>query len=110
MSHDTTWQTWDLKDHSTLRWQKAKATLKEDPEVEKLAGVVDVPGKKLENNFRVLIREDRSRRAPSSIPQHSSSSPSGFFFNMLTPSYPVVALSIQIVLSCSNLLHLGLDA
>ena len=35
---------------STLRWQKAEATLKEDPEVEKLAGVVDVPGKKLENN------------------------------------------------------------
>ena len=51
MSHDKTWQTWDLKDHSTLRWQKAKATLKEDPEVEKLAGVVDVPGKKLENNL-----------------------------------------------------------
>ena len=75
----------------------------------------------------VLIREDRSWRAPSSfllgshdpstfssIPQHSSSSPSGLFFNMLTTSYPVdsfsVALSIRIVLSCSNLLHLGLDA
>ena len=50
MSHDKTWQTWDLKDQSMLRWQKAEATLKEDPEVEKLAGVVDVPGKKLENN------------------------------------------------------------
>ena len=30
---------------------EAEATLKEDPEVEKLAGVVDVPGKKLESNL-----------------------------------------------------------
>ena len=113
MSHDKTWQTWDLKDQSMLRWQKAEATLKEDPEVEKLAGVVDVPGKKLENNSGVLTREDRSWRAPSgffhwdtddpstssSIPQHSSSSPSGLFFNMLTPSYPVDSFSVALCIS-----------
>ena len=29
----------------------AEATLKEDPEVDKLTAVVDVPGKKLESNL-----------------------------------------------------------
>ena len=101
---------------------KAEAMLKDESEVEILAGVVDVPGKKLENNLgSFLIREDRSWRAPSSflldthdpstsssILQHSSSS-SGLFFDKLTPSYPVDSFS-EVVLSCSNLLHLGLDA